>query len=459
MKKILPIALTGAVALGAAFLPMGVREAHSGVAPAYAAGFLSEEPYVSGAEHVEVEREKLVFHALPDPLSEGYAGKVRAEYALYNPSEEAETLSLTVPLGTTENYYYDYGDRKDVSCGVTVDGDAVEYRLRHSYEVYGSYAGDGEPEFLRADTTLHGYTYTVLLPEGASEGVYTLALEVNYDTRATKPISPDLRTQYAENGNEILELQLDGTNRCTVLFAGDGAVEISSRVLCESDDTVLEGAEVTSNRFEKTFAQYVGDSPYDEVSADDWMKCVATYWESYSGNARFPEYRELSRQAVFDITVSAGGRVTLTVETPLLPNVSEATCYYEYSFAGVFGWAGYGGLDIEVYAESAPENSSLELTAGDGVYTHSRENISMRDFRFTLGNGEAFSGGYGGLGDLGTALIIVAVVAAVAGISVAIAVRVRRKREKALNERAEQDAQMKYEAERSRSDGNMKKGD
>lgn len=461
MKKILSFALSVGVVLGAALLPAGVREAHAGAAPAYAEGFPSTEPYVSGAEHVKVEREKLVFHAekLPEPWAEDYTGTVRAEYALYNPSDEDETLSLSVPLGTTENYYYDYGNRKDVSCDVTVDGEAVEYHLRHSYDVYGSYAGDGEPEFLRADTVLHGYTYTVRLPEGSADRSYSFALETHYDVRATKPISPDLRTQYVGNGNQILEMYLDPAYSCTVLFAGDDAVKLSFRVLCGNDETVLDGAEITERSFEKTFSEYVGDSPYEEVSADDWLNCVASYWETTSGNASVPEYRELSRQAVCDFTVPAGGRVTLAVETPLLPSMRSSSCYCTYSFSGALGWAEYGGLDIEVYAESAPLNSSLELTAGDGVYTHSRGNIPMGDFRFTLGSGETYDYGYEGLGDLETALIIIAVVAAVAGITVVIAVRVRRKRVKALQERAEQDAQMKYGAERSRSDENMKKGD
>lgn len=163
--KVFPVLLVGILTAGVFLLPAHTKSARASEAPAYAEGFTSSEiVLLSGETQVEAEKEKLTFHAekIPDPYAGNKSeGTVRAEYTLYNPSGRDETLRLALPLGSTNNYYYDYGGNGAQSdCVVTLNGEPVETKLRHSF-LFDSETPTAEnltafPALLQSGTPLYG---------------------------------------------------------------------------------------------------------------------------------------------------------------------------------------------------------------------------------------------------------------------------------------------------------------
>ncbi|MDE5548604.1 MAG: hypothetical protein K2J30_06375 [Clostridia bacterium] len=127
--------------------------------------------------------------------------------------------------------------------------------------------------------------------------------------------------------------------------------------------------------------------------------------------------------------------MTHAVETPLIPDVRSARCFYSYDFTAGQAWAAFRSLEVEIYAESAPKSSTLNFAEGEGVFTHERSNLPMNALRFSLGEYEE-SSWTNNADDWQVALIILAVLAVVAAGVVVIVVTVRRKRLKMLEMRA-----------------------
>ncbi|MDE5547717.1 MAG: hypothetical protein K2J30_01790, partial [Clostridia bacterium] len=345
MKKrgVACIALSCIVAAGLFAVPTGVKSAQAGasVEPAYFKGITGSEIILLNEQtQVEVEKQKLTFHAeqLPkyDELDD-YKGTVRAEYTLYNPSSEDETLHLALPLGNTRNYYYEYVNRKIVNdYSVTANGENIETRLRHSYlDEYDTPSAENftyVPEMFHADTPVHNYSYTVTLPAGYdAEKNWLFCAELSYNPKNTVLLASDIRNVYVENGNEFICFWLnDGVTTCQLHFAGEDGLVLSCRIESSDGEVQLDNADIVStSQTVSTFAEYAGKSPYEEVCDEDWQRICGVYAE-YSpvyGNSS-PDYEELYRYAEYQITVPAGGRVTHAVETPLIPDVRSARCFY-----------------------------------------------------------------------------------------------------------------------------------
>lgn len=461
MKKgrLVSIALSCIVAAGLFAVPTNAKSAQAGasVEPAYFEGVTSSEIILLNEQtQVEVEKEKLTFHAeqLPKPYAtDDYKGTVRAEYTLYNPSSEDGTLHLALPLGNTRNYYYECVNRKVVDeYVVTADGEDVETRLRHSYLYeYDNPSAENftyVPEMFHADTPVHNYSYTVTLPAGYdTEKNWLFCAELYYNPQNTVLLASDIRNIHVENGNELICFWLrDGVTTCQFHFAGEDGLVLSSRIESWDGEVQLDNTGIVStSKTVSTFAEYAGKSPYEEVCDEDWQRICGVYAE-YSPvyGSSSPCYEELYRYAEYQITVPAGGRVTHTVETPLIPTTRGDKSFYAYDFDGARAWANYGTLNVEIYAGSAPNECTLNLVSGDGVFTHGRSNLPMGDLRFSLGEYEE-SGWTNNANDWKIALIILAVLAVVAAGVVVITVMVRRKRLRTLEMRAEAEAQAKKE--------------
>lgn len=460
--KVLPVLLAGILTAGVFALPPQTKSARASVAPAYAEGVDSSEiVLLSGETQVEVEKEKLTFHAekLPKPyMGEKCEGTVRAEYTLYNPSDRDETLRLALPLGSTNNYYYEYGgrNRAESEYAVTLNGESVETKLRHSYLFdYEAPAAEnltGSVEALQGDTPLYGYSFTAAMPEGDKNR--TLCAEVYYDRQSTLLLASDVRNVYSENGNETITFWLDeSVETFTLYFAGAEGTLLSTRIESTDGEVKPENAEITTSKLPvSTFAEFAGKSPYKEVSDGDWLRICAVSAVNRQYDYK-PPYELLYRFLEYEITVPAGGRVTHAVQTPLIPSVRSSRCFYSYDFSAARFWAAFRSLEVEIYAESAPNESSLNLASGNGVYTHERSNLPMSGLRFSLGEYDESYFSDGGLNDLEVALIMLAVIIAVAAAVVFVMIRVRRKRMNALQRRAEQ------EANQTHSEENEKKGE
>ena len=448
-RKGLPVLLAGVLTAGVFALPSNAKSAQAGAAPMYADGIAASEiVLLNDTTQVEVEKEKLTFHA--EKLPEPYAGvkcegTLRAEYTLYNPSAEDETLRLALPLGSTNNYYYDYdGDGAHGEYTVTMNGEPVETKLRHSYlfeyETPTAENLTGAPEMLKADTPVYEYSFTATKPTEYDDKDMVLCAEVYYDRQSTLLLGSDIRNAYPKNGNEIITFWLgDSAKSYSFYLAGEAGTLLSVYLASTDGEVELTNAEVSFVGGVSTFADYAGEPPYKEVSVEDWQRIIAVWAVDRQYDDR-PLYELLYRFSEYEITVPAGGRVTHAVQTPLIPSVQSAKCLYSYDFGAARSWADFHSLEVEIYAESAPSESSLNLVAGEGVYTHERSTLPMNALRFSLGEYEETKWRGGGLSDLEIALILFAVLLVLAGGVVLIVVKVRRKRVKALQKRMEQEA-------------------
>lgn len=469
MKKrgTVAIALSCFAAVGLFALPSGTKDAQAGRAPAYCEGVAASEIILlSGNAQVEVEREKLVFHAekLPDAASIGdYGGTVNAEYTLYNPSAADETLRLAIPLGRADNGYFEAGEQPN-GHGVTLNGEGVQTRLRHNFLSYTDLPAKDDllsrSDCFGEGATVREYVFAASLPEGYSaENVPVLQLELHYNAEKTCVFAPGLRSYDIRNGSARFTFGLgNGVTACSVFCVGEEASILSACVRDADEGAELGGAQIIrQEKPVRTFSEYAGASPYEEVTNEDWVLACGNYLQSRMPYADTPVYGELYRFAEYEITVPAGQRVAHAVQAPLLPDLRSSTCYYTYNFDGAFGWAEYHALEIEVHAGSAPQHSTLEFVAGEGVYTHGRSNVPMRALRFSLGGEGEDAWRNDTPEDIVVALIILALLAVAAAV-VIVVITLRRRRRRALlkeRENARPDIERKQaaEAEMPQEDG------
>ena len=109
---------------------------------------------------ITVLHETLTFDIphFPDDTYDSYAAKVTAEYTLHNPSETDVTVKLAFPFGQRPSYSnFEEVDSDADQYGITLDGQAVEAGLRHTY-VYGPF--DLSTDLLKLRD---GYSFSQLL--------------------------------------------------------------------------------------------------------------------------------------------------------------------------------------------------------------------------------------------------------------------------------------------------------
>lgn len=376
---------------------------------------------------LEVQEEKLTFEVQEFPKNYystaeeflAYTGRVTAEYTFYNPADYTVTATLVFPFGAVPDYGYFYDDQLETSSpgmdgdkyDITVDGAAVEKRLRHTlaerYEQFDlerdmALLHDGyvDDPFYTPDMTVTKYTYQVSGVDSEAYPAATAAFLLNTEPARTRVLLME------QSGGKTLEegIMADtwagNGERYTVYCFGEPVGELDWRMYengaCEKEiDGVVELVDTSAMTFKDlALADWTSESG---VLEQDWYNAFVedlnrSEWSCgvVSGSDIHDDLsRVLMRWYEYEITVGPWERVVNTVTAPIYPaintNYDPSIYTYTYLLSPAQTWRDFGTLDIRVNTPYFITESSLKgFEKGEGGYTLSLDGLPEGELVFVL---------------------------------------------------------------------------
>lgn len=371
-----------------------------------------------------VEKERLTFDIQEFPANYydtveeylAYTGKVTAEYTFYNPAEYAVTATLVFPFGKEPDYGYRFVSNTDVDkYGITVDGEEIEMRLRHTLsDSYYKFELDKdlkrlidgyvEDDFYRPDLPVTKYTYRI---SGIDEkyNAATAAFEWSGDKMETKILLEEqsggktrengvLANMWAENGEKVILYMFGESQQKKInwTFYENGACEnkIGGKMTLENTETM-------------TFRDFALTA-YDENSGileSDWYNAmvahlnqsewaygvISEFWGNYDIS------QSLLRWYEYEITVEPGARIVNTVTAPIYPFIDihykPAIYGYTYLLSPAQSWAEFGALVIIINTPYYMMESGIEgFIKTENGYTIVLDDLPEGELEFTLCSSE-----------------------------------------------------------------------
>ena len=347
-----------------------------------------------------------------------YTDHVVAEYTLSNPSDYTVTARLFFPFGHVPSYISILDDRgipqfypDSSSRGVSVNGQEVEYTLRHSYSHYHK-KFDIQKDlsrlkeevtdhaFFRQDLPVHFYHFKVNgedLPEDP-----LLAVTMDSADKSRVCYFKDIRSQ-SGNGNEITAtLYSDMNDDCYhVTVFGEALAELvdwgvySSSNLTEKN-RLEASVELTEHRVSNLRDELLKLKPQgNEISGTDWINAGLDFLEETAGEgpllSEIGIYTDLShllmRWIEYEITLQPGESVVNTVKAPLYPSIDTgyepAVYQYTYLLSPVSTWASTGSLRVHLNTEFVMLEDQGWIRTGNG-YMKSMEEFPQSELDFRL---------------------------------------------------------------------------
>lgn len=368
---------------------------------------------------------------------ENYSAKVSARYELYNPSDYTVSATLVFPFGTAPDYLYDcYYENPTFNSGAygaSINGEAVETTVRHTFEGYGYYGFDVESDlpklhedfkddpFYKQDTPVNICYYTINAPSGYPE--IFVCLECDFDKSKTRLVATEFgqRTDerlctYARNG-ETLNLSFIGempTSGLKWSFYTD--YDCKTAVNASISPSEKQNGEISF----KEYALGAYDAESGVLEHDFYNATVDMLSEFGEDGIIFGHDTNVSDSLMqwyeYEISIEPHGTLINTVTAPLYPSIDadyEPPIYeYTYLLSPAKGWADFGTLDITVNTPYYITESSVSLEKTDGGYKASFDSLPDGELRVTLSESEnpEQKGGFGILlifGIIGTALLFI----------------------------------------------------
>ena len=354
---------------------------------------------------IEVEREELIFQALEFPTNyyeseeaaKAYDGTVTAKYTFYNGTEGDVTATLLFPFGEEPSYAYSVYDEETGGLvpfddshlrEITVNGEEVEYTLRHSY--YTDLSDfDAKSQFaVLSDTYLEDEFFTPDLPVTVYHMDFANISTSRFYATGLFSVNEE-KTRYVVDGFNGFSVGEDGDFLRGNFYEGKSfAIIAFGEQIAEEDlptfdlyvdhnmEQRVAGNAKLKYREHTNFKDFVLKNYYDvssDVSEVDYYNAVLTsvknmsksYGGAYMG---WPDIFNVSnvlmRWYEYEITVPAHGRVENAVKAPLYPDINLMTLpntyEYEYLLSPAQFWASFGELQITVLTDSYLLLSSLE---------------------------------------------------------------------------------------------------
>lgn len=376
---------------------------------------------------LEVQEEKLTFEVQEFPRNYyntmeeflAYTGRVTAEYTFYNPADYTVTATLVFPFGAVPDYGYFYDDQLETAvCGVdgdkydiTVDGIAVEKRLRHTLAeqhdqfdlerdmalLHDGYVDD---PFYTPDMTVTKYTYQVSGVDSEAYPAATAAFLLNTEPARTRVLLMEQSGGKTLEEGVMADTWAGNGERYTVYCFGEPVEELDWRMYengaCEKEiDGVVELVDTSAMTFKDlALADWTSESG---VLEQDWYNAFVedlnrSEWSCgvVSGSDIHDDLsRVLMRWYEYEITVGPWERVVTTVTAPIYPaintNYDPSIYTYTYLLSPAQTWRDFGTLDIRVNTPYFITESSLKsFEKGEGGYTLSLDGLPEGELVFVL---------------------------------------------------------------------------
>ena len=352
-----------------------------------------------------------------------YNGNVSAEYTFYNPEDYSVTATLVFPFGKVPEYgfQYDTATLQPVygadteKYGVTVNGEEVEKRLRHTYaaddfeterDMAKLQDGYVEDPFYTPELPVTKYTYEA---GGIDESRYDAAsagFRLSGGGGKTK-VYMETSSGYNRVGKELeLSSWVSNGTLLEVYMIGEEPEELPQWYICENGamEERIDGEITLIDRSEMTFGEFVKMSydPELPISETDWYNAVVYEMNLYERDFGFIDSffdrldvsDTLMRWYEYEITVGPGERITNEVTAPLYPAVhGEAAPTYDYTYllSPAQTWKEFHDLEIVIHTPFVMRECSLEgmeKSETEETYTLKLDSLPAGELEFTLSESE-----------------------------------------------------------------------
>lgn len=412
---------------------------------------------------LQVLSEKLTFK-LGTPLyelqdGEQYDSTVTAEYEFYNPTDETVKTTMAFPIST--GYYYGTGNGvTDVKPTVTVNGESVEYSVRHTYGIYNDFSEDVlkirdgyiTTDFFSPDLPVTEYIFKANLPDD-DRAEFRVKMPQSDSTRYFGNSDDGVYFSYAAYDGYKFYIYVLGED-IDISSLGWTAYRYNNNL---GRMVAVDGSVSFVKKSEPiTFKEYVLKS-YDsmgDISEMDWYNAMFEFIDKdalLAGSGERPDYYSFTEWYVYETTVAPKSGFTNAVTAVMYPTVyyyySPYVYEYNYYLSPANGWASFENLTVEIetslymqendlYDPSDAENSVFVKT--DAGYAASFTGLPSGELQFKMCSAETPSASSAeslGIGEgIGLIFLIVFSViigaALIAGLSVLIVFLVKRGRRK-----------------------------
>lgn len=417
MKKKLLTILVSALAISIAIpsaVPVLSAEANS--AQTHWSGSDALGAFVTDGDcPIVVEHEKLTLR-VPDFPSDyyetkeeqdGYSANVTAEYTFYNPSGLDVTATLAFPFGMKPTYSYMENADDTSRYDVTIDGAAIEKKIRHTYSgYYFDLEGDLpklSTERITEETPVRRYTYSFT---GVSN-YHSVRAEANlYGLRdpAKTCVIFDRGTSYSMGSKENNVTIWIGAAPFVMYVIGEplNALPQWESYSLEKNKKVPDGRVTLRSTEEMTFSElaYMYYKEESGVSRSDWFNAVTDLLCAENGeffNKGIPLSSldvsdSLMRWYEYTLEIPAGGRVVNSVTAPLYPSIDlryiPPIYSYTYLLSPASTWAEFGEIEVELLTDFFVTESSVEFKRRDDGYFYTQKGLPEGELTFTLSSEE-----------------------------------------------------------------------
>lgn len=381
---------------------------------------------------LEVQGETLTFDiaTLPFEMQEGekYHANVTAEYVFKNPTAETVNTKMAFPIGLMPNYQIDKDKLQPIENPIKVNGQPVDYTVRHTYGTFDDFANDVKKikdDYIQTDF------FTLDLP--VTEYVLQANLEKRYDYalfKAKMPQSDKTRYLGSADSQGYFNYLLEDGEKISIYVLGEdidlSTLEWSATHYNEflGRHTAVNGSvSYVKKAVPITFKEYALRN-YDKngkISDVDWYNGIFEYINTDAlcagSNAQLFE-NDFTEWYVYETSVGANGTFTNSVTARLYPRIYydyEPDVYeYSYFLSPAKEWATFGNLTVNINTKHYLQNNEYydpdeavnKFTKTENGYTATFEALPDTELRFSLCSVETPSRRHVGTA-IPTALVIV----------------------------------------------------
>lgn len=315
---------------------------------------------------LQVQSETLTFN-IGTPLfelkeDEKYNTTVTAEYTFHNPTADTVNTKMAFPIGLVP-YYAQYNENiSNIENPITVDGQPVEYAVRHTYGTYNSFEEDVkkikdtfyETDFFKTDLSVTEYVFQVNLTSKDEYATFKVKM----------PQSTGTRYFGNTDGNNNFKYNLYNGEKFSIFVLGNDydlsnlnwAVTRYSSLF--NRDIEVNGSVSLYKKMEsKTFKEYVlqGYDSKSEISEVDFYNAMfdLIYTDGvWAGYGTTPSENNFTEWYVYETSVAPGGTFKNAVTANLYPtvyfNYNPNIYEFNYYLSPAREWASFGNLTVNI---------------------------------------------------------------------------------------------------------------
>ncbi len=486
MKKFKFKCLICAVAMLVFAVPMLSVPAFANSGPPWEEGVTPSGVHLIHENSVlEVQSETLTFNIGTPPyeLKEGdkYDTTVTAEYTFRNPTADTVNTKMAFPIGLMPYYEVDKEKLTKIENPITVNGQPVEYTVRHTYGTYNDFSADVKKikdDYIQTDFFNFGLPVT--------EYVFSTNLEDNKGGalfKAKLPQSPN--TRYLANADRTGQISsfMQKNEEFSVYVLGDD-IDITAldwtitryNEFLERHTAVKGSVSLVKKAPTVTFKDYAlrGYDKSSGISEIDWynaaFECIRTDGVCAGFDVRISA-TGFTEWYVYETSVEPNGLFTNAVTANLFPRIYfeyEPNVYeYSYYLSPAKEWAAFGNLTVNINTKlfmqsgeyyDVDTTQSSKFTKTDTGYTATFATLPERELHFSMCSVQTPERRHVGTAIPPAVIIVFCVlvfgIPLIAGITVAIIFIVKRKRKKsAQTEQPYVPPVQEMEADRGIDDG------